>query len=164
MPSVQLSNCFITSFASVKLFRLILWPFFWGNVFFKICSSISIVTIYILYISKMFHCLASPVKVLLLLCKAKPAWIKRSIHYVSFQSCFITSFASVKLFRSIGLDLKSFTEAKLVVKQLESWTDGIHLFFILFLQYIYIHWASKETYHFFRATLTKIHCIKINHF
>ena len=26
-----------------------------------------------------------------------------------------------------------------------------------------IHWASKETYHFFRATLTKIHCIKINH-
>ena len=29
--------------------------------------------------------------------------------------------------------------------------------------YIYIHWASKETYHFFRATLTKIHSIKINH-
>ena len=26
-----------------------------------------------------------------------------------------------------------------------------------------LHWASKETYHFFRATLTKIHCIKINH-
>ena len=26
----------------------------------------------------------------------------------------------------------------------------------------YIHWASKETYHFFRATLTKIHAIKIN--
>ena len=26
-----------------------------------------------------------------------------------------------------------------------------------------IHWASKETYHFFRATLTKIHYIKINH-
>ena len=26
-----------------------------------------------------------------------------------------------------------------------------------------IHWASKETYHFFRATLTKIHSIKINH-
>ena len=25
-----------------------------------------------------------------------------------------------------------------------------------------IHWASKETYHFFRATLTKIHAIKIN--
>ena len=28
--------------------------------------------------------------------------------------------------------------------------------------WIYIHWASKETYHFFRATLTKIHAIKIN--
>ena len=26
-----------------------------------------------------------------------------------------------------------------------------------------VHWASKETYHFFRATLTKNHCIKINH-
>ena len=26
-----------------------------------------------------------------------------------------------------------------------------------------VHWVSKETYHFFRATLTKIHCIKINH-
>ena len=26
-----------------------------------------------------------------------------------------------------------------------------------------IHWASKETYHFFRATLTKIHGIKISH-
>ena len=26
----------------------------------------------------------------------------------------------------------------------------------------YIHWASKETYHFFRATLTKIHVININ--
>ena len=25
-----------------------------------------------------------------------------------------------------------------------------------------IHWASQETYHFFRATLTKIHAIKIN--
>ena len=25
-----------------------------------------------------------------------------------------------------------------------------------------IHWASKETYHFFRATLTKIHFIKIS--
>ena len=25
-----------------------------------------------------------------------------------------------------------------------------------------LHWASKETYHFFRATLTKIHTIKIN--
>ena len=28
---------------------------------------------------------------------------------------------------------------------------------------MYMHWASKETYHFFRATLTKIHFIKINH-
>ena len=27
----------------------------------------------------------------------------------------------------------------------------------------YIHWASKENYHFFRATLTKIYRIKINH-
>ena len=27
----------------------------------------------------------------------------------------------------------------------------------------YVHWASKETYHFFRVTLTKIHSIKINH-
>ena len=26
-----------------------------------------------------------------------------------------------------------------------------------------IHWASKETYHFFKATLSKIHCIKMNH-
>ena len=27
----------------------------------------------------------------------------------------------------------------------------------------YIHWASKETYHFFRAMLTKIHHIKMNY-
>ena len=39
---------------------LILWPFFWGNVIFKICPSISKVTI---YIPKIFHCLASPGKV-----------------------------------------------------------------------------------------------------
>ena len=26
----------------------------------------------------------------------------------------------------------------------------------------FIHWASKETYHFFSTTLTKIHCLKIN--
>ena len=26
-----------------------------------------------------------------------------------------------------------------------------------------IHWASKETYHFFRVTLTKIHSIKLDH-
>ena len=30
------------------------------------------------------------------------------------------------------------------------------------LKYIHIHWASKETYHFFRVTLNKIHAIKIN--
>ena len=30
------------------------------------------------------------------------------------------------------------------------------------LQIIIIHWASKETCHFFRATLTKIHAIKID--
>ena len=28
---------------------------------------------------------------------------------------------------------------------------------------LHIHWASKETYHFFRAMLTKIHRIKMNH-
>ena len=28
--------------------------------------------------------------------------------------------------------------------------------------YTYIHWASKETYHFFKATLTKIYDIRIN--
>ena len=27
----------------------------------------------------------------------------------------------------------------------------------------YIHWASKETYHFFGATLTKLHSNKMNH-
>ena len=60
----------------------ILWPFFWGNVIFKICPSISKVTI---YVPTLFHCLAPRVKCLLLLCKAKPAWIKRSIHYVTLQ-------------------------------------------------------------------------------
>ena len=30
-------------------------------------------------------------------------------------------------------------------------------------QSVHVHWASKETYHFFRAMLTKIHGIKINH-
>ena len=29
-------------------------------------------------------------------------------------------------------------------------------------KYDEIYWASKETYHFFRATLTEIHAIKIN--
>ena len=46
---------------------LILWPFFWGNVIFKICPSISKVTI---YVPKFFHCVASPVNCQLLLCKA----------------------------------------------------------------------------------------------
>ena len=32
-----------------------------------------------------------------------------------------------------------------------------------FLLISVLYWASKETYHFFRATLTKIHHIKINH-
>ena len=36
--------------------------------------------------------------------------------------------------------------------------------FLAFIQSLFlIHWASKETYHFFRVTLTKIHSIKINH-
>ena len=62
---------------------LILWPFFWGNVIFKICSCISKVTI---YVPEIFHCLASPVNCQLLLYKAKRAWIiKRSIHYVALQ-------------------------------------------------------------------------------
>ena len=39
---------------------LILWSFFWGNVIFKICPSISKVTI---YVPKIYHCLASPGKV-----------------------------------------------------------------------------------------------------
>ena len=42
---------------------LILWPFFWGNVIFKICPSISKVTI---YVTNIFHCLASPGKLLAL--------------------------------------------------------------------------------------------------
>ena len=40
----------------------------------------------------------------------------------------------------------------------------IHNTLILpYINYCNIHWASKETYHFFRATITKIHFIKINH-
>ena len=61
---------------------LILWPFFWGNVIFKICPSISKVTIYVPKFSIVW---LPRVKCLLLLCKAKPAWIKRSIHYVTLQ-------------------------------------------------------------------------------
>ena len=30
-------------------------------------------------------------------------------------------------------------------------------------QAIIIHWASKETYYFFRVTFTEIHCIKMIH-
>ena len=63
---------------------LILWPFFWGNVIFKICPSISKVTIYVPKISIVW---LPWVKCLLLLCKAEPAWIKRSIHYVILQRC-----------------------------------------------------------------------------
>ena len=48
---------------------------------------IALLTQVTIYVPKMFHCLASPGKCLLLLCKAKPAWIKRSIHYVT---CSIT--------------------------------------------------------------------------
>ena len=36
-----------------------------------------------------------------------------------------------------------------------------HMWVLLFF-YSDIHWASKETDHFFRVTLTKIHNIKIN--
>ena len=34
---------------------------------------------------------------------------------------------------------------------------------IAFIDEMFIHWASKGTYHFFRAKLTKIHAIKNNH-
>ena len=62
---------------------LILWPFFWGNVIFKICPSISKITI---YVPNIFHCLASPGKLSALALFAEPAWIiKRSIHYVTLQ-------------------------------------------------------------------------------
>ena len=48
------------------------------------------------------------------------------------------------------------------------WTvvDEVGLFVcgsVLLFMFYHLHWASKETYHFFRATLTKIHSIKINH-
>ena len=36
---------------------LILWPSFWSNVLFKMCPSVSKVTI---DVSKILHCLASP--------------------------------------------------------------------------------------------------------
>ena len=60
----------------------ILWPFFWGNVIFKICH-------FCLkshnWRTENFHCLAPPGKVFDLLCKTKTAWIKRSIHYIVLQ-------------------------------------------------------------------------------
>ena len=61
---------------------LILWPFFWGNVIFKICPSISKVTIYVPKLSIVW---LPRVKRLLLLCKAEPTWIKRSIHDIILQ-------------------------------------------------------------------------------
>ena len=62
---------------------LILWPFFWGNVIFKICPSISKSQ----FTYQNFSIVWLPrVNCQLLLCKAKPAWIiKRSIHYVTLQ-------------------------------------------------------------------------------
>ena len=55
---------------------------------------------------------------------------------VQISNCFIT-----------GFDLKSFTEAKPVIKQLEIWTDGIHLFYIiLFLQFIGGGYFSFDIY------------------
>ena len=64
---------------------LILWPIFWCNVISKICTSISKVTI---YVPKIFHCLAFPGEVcVLLLCKAKPAWIKHWLsNFAALQS------------------------------------------------------------------------------
>ena len=60
---------------------LILWPFFWGNVIFKLCPSISKVTIYIPKISIVW---LPWVNCQLLLCKAKPACMnnkeKHSLH------------------------------------------------------------------------------------
>ena len=58
-----------------------------------------------------------------------------------------------------------------------NWTDGYILkilnfhclstfcstFSVLCLDVDKVHWASKETYHFFRVTFTEIHCIKIIH-
>ena len=53
----------------------ILWPFFWGNVIFKICHCLFKSHN---WLTEKFNCLASPGKCLLLLCKTKTAWIKRS--------------------------------------------------------------------------------------
>ena len=62
---------------------LILEQFFWGNVIFKICHSCLNSHN---WPTKNFYCLASPGRAyLLLLWKAKPAWIKRSIHYVTLH-------------------------------------------------------------------------------
>ena len=84
---VVCNYCVYNSFSSKITPRLLmLMKAFWFygrfseacNVIFKICSSISKVTI---YVPKIFY--FPRVKFLLLLCKAKPAWIKRSIHYVA---------------------------------------------------------------------------------
>ena len=61
----------------------ILWPFFWGNVIFKICPSISKASIYVRKFSIVW---LTRVNCQLLLCKAKPAWIiKTSNHYITLQ-------------------------------------------------------------------------------
>ena len=31
------------------------------------------------------------------------------------------------------------------------------------VKFVYVNWASKETYHFFRVTFTETRCIKIIH-
>ena len=73
---------------------LILWPFFWGNVIFKIFFHFYMVSFsrFALLSQKsltyrIFSIVWLPrVNCQLLLCKAKPAWIiKRSIHYITLQ-------------------------------------------------------------------------------
>ena len=39
----------------------------------------------------------------------------------------------------------------------------INVFLCIVFKSLNIHWVSKQTYHFFRATLIKIQSIKINH-
>ena len=54
-------------------------------------------------------------------------------------------------------------------KELEERADQEHAMYLenyralQVINIIIIPWASKETYHFFRVTLTKIHLIKMNH-
>ena len=61
---------------------LILWPFFWGNVIKKIYHFCLKLTIDVPKISIVWQ---PRVKCLLLLWKTKTAWIKRSIHHVTWQ-------------------------------------------------------------------------------